>query len=102
MLLAQFVETARPAPDDYDLANTRAYARTLRQMEVPLLDHLLVGGEGDYSMRDRGDVTLEPFAGEAAAIGERYMAQPPTWGSPGAEEVDWLDFDGFDAGQPQI
>lgn len=50
-------------------------------MEVPLLDHLLVGGEGDYSMRDRGDVTLEPFAGEAAAIGERYMAQPPTWGS---------------------
>ena len=69
---------------------------------MPLLDHLLVGGEGDYSMRDRGDVTLEPFAGEAAAIGERYMAQPPTWGSPGAEEVDWLDFDGFDAGQPQI
>ena len=102
VLLAQFVETARPAPDDYDLANTRAYARTLRQMEVPLLDHLLVGGEGDYSMRDRGDVTLEPFAGEAAAIGERYMAQPPTWGSPGAEEVDWLDFDGFDADQPQI
>lgn len=100
VLLAQFVEMARPAPDSYDLTNTHAYARTLRQVEVPLLDHLLVGGEGDYSMRDRGDIAMEPFAEDVAAIGERYMGQPPAWVSADEEDVDWLAFDSFDAGQP--
>ena len=59
MLLAQFVDAALPAPDDYDLENTAAYAATLQRLDVPLLDHLLVGGEGDHSMRDRGELLME-------------------------------------------
>ena len=91
VLLAQFLDVDRPRPDEYDLENTRAYAQTLKRLEVPLLDHLLVGAEEAYSMRDCGDVELEPFSSEAANMGERYMGAVPSSRSRLREEdVDWF------------
>ena len=91
MLLAQFLDVDRPRPDEYDLENTRAYAQTLKRLEVPLLDHLLVGAEEAYSIRDCGDVELEPFSSEAANMGERYMgAVPSSRNRLREEDVDWF------------
>ena len=91
VLLAQFLDVDRPRPDEYDLENTRAYAQTLKRLEVPLLDHLLVGAEEAYSIRDCGDVELEPFSSEAANMGERYMGAVPSSRSRLREEdVDWF------------
>ena len=93
VLLAQFVEAELPAPDEYDLEHTAAYAEALRKLEVPLLDHLLVGARGDHSMRDHGQVRMEPFSREAAALGERYMAPLSSHSELREEDSLWLPFE---------
>ena len=91
---AQFVDAALPAPDDYDLENTAAYATTLQRLDVPLLDHLLVGGEGDHSMRDRGELLMGAFTREVARVSERYMGPLlPARNLREGEDEDWLSFE---------
>ncbi len=93
VLLAQYVDAAQPAPDDYDLENTAAYARSLKRLDVPLLDHLLVGSQGDHSMRARDELHMEEFPREIACVGERYLTPPsPMRGLLREEDVDWLAF----------
>ena len=94
VLLAQFVDAALPAPDDYDLENTAAYAATLQRLDVPLLDHLLVGSEGDHSMRDRGELLMGGFSREVARVSERYMGPLlPARNLREGEDEDWLSFE---------
>lgn len=93
VLLAQFCDAAEPVPDAYDIENTSAYADALRRLEVPLLDHLLVGSAGDYSMRDRGGLPMGPFSREGGDIGERYMAPPPSSRNR-LREGEWLPKEG--------
>ena len=94
VLLAQFVDAALPVPDDYDLENTAAYATTLQRLDVPLLDHLLVGSEGDHSMRDRGELLMGGFSREVARVSERYMGPLlPARNLREGEDEDWLSFE---------
>ena len=94
VLLAQFLDVDRPRPDEYDLENTRAYAQTLKRREVPLLDHLLVGSEGDHSMRDRGELLMGAFSREVARVSGRYMGPLlPARNLREGEDEDWLSFE---------
>lgn len=98
-LLAQFVAEPSPVPDDYDRENTPRYARTLLQVEVALLDHLLVGAQGAYSMREHRDLCLTTQAGERDAIAERYLG--PQGVSPNRlREEEGAERAAFDADQP--
>ena len=67
---------------------------TLQRLDVPLLDHLLVGGEGDHSMRDRGELLMGAFTREVARVSERYMGPLlPARNLREGEDEDWLSFE---------
>lgn len=100
-LLAQFVDDPQPVPNEYDREHTPRYARTLFQVEVALLDHLLVGSEGVYSMREHRELCLLALEGERAPLAERYLGPPPTPASRLREEESAVDTV-FDADEPQI
>ena len=92
VLLAQFCDAARPAPDEYDMEHTAAYAETLRRLEVPLLDHLLVGSAADHSMRARGELLVDICGREVANVSERYITAQTSLHSQ--QEVEaWLFLD---------
>ena len=44
-------------PSEEDLATTKAVAEALRTVGVSLVDHVIVVGDGYYSMREHGDMT---------------------------------------------
>ena len=92
VLLAQFCDAARPAPDEYDMEHTAAYAETLRRLEVPLLDHLLVGSAADHSMRARGELLVDICGREVANVSERYIT-PQTSLHSQQEAEAWLFLD---------
>ena len=92
VLLAQFLDVDRPRPDEYDLENTRAYAQTLKRLEVPLLDHLLVGSAAEHSMRARGELLVDICGREVANVSERYIT-PQTSLHSQQEAEAWLFLD---------
>lgn len=47
-----------PKPSDEDICLTRRINEVLREVEVVLMDHIIVGSGTPYSMRDRGDLGI--------------------------------------------
>lgn len=86
VLLAQFVDQQAPGPDPEDVRDTDRYARALEKLDAPLVDHLLVGAGGAYSMRASGELRVRDASTQEAALCEQYLRDdaPADW-------ADWAD-----------
>lgn len=76
VLLIQFTGRREPVPEEYDVQRTCDYARTLRAVDVHLLDHVLVGGKGNYSLRREHHLEeLEGNVREVRMLMEQYLEE---------------------------
>ncbi len=47
-----------PKPSDEDVAVTRKIGNLLKEIDVRLMDHIIIGGDKTYSMRDGGELGI--------------------------------------------
>ena len=59
-ILAHNHPTGLPLPSQKDIMTTLAVMRTLSQLGVPVLDHIIVAGEDACSMAQRGCMPAHP------------------------------------------
>ena len=76
VVLVQFTGGRDPVPEEYDIRHTADYARTLRAVNVHLMDHVLVGGGKNCSLRwERNIAELEMHSDTAQRLREQYLEE---------------------------
>ena len=76
VVLVQFTGEREPLPEEYDVRHTCDYARTLRAVDVQLLDHVMVCGRKNYSLRQQChlDELEKPVRGQKVLM-EQYLEE---------------------------
>lgn len=77
VILIEFTGSVSPEPDEYDREHARDLSLTLRASGCELLDVLLSGDGGTYSMFQHGDLPGEPLKDSCAALREEYRKNVP-------------------------
>ena len=76
VVLVQFTGEREPLPEEYDILHTCDYARTLKAVDVHLLDHVLVKGEKSCSMiREHYLEKMERPVRNARMLMEQYLEE---------------------------
>lgn len=77
LILVQFTGPIRPEPEEYDRQRAADFSHTLRASGCELLDFILSGESGTYSMFQHGDLSGTPLKDSAAMLREEYRRNIP-------------------------